>query len=93
MPNLATKRLREFPELQSGELPRTIRDYFMGIEPLSVYKLSESISALAGNVASMSREVESLSKDMRNFSKWMWGVMIPLALAVFAAVIKFIFGG
>ena len=83
----ATKGLREFPELQSGELPKTIRDYFMGIEPLSVYKLSESISALANNVAGM-------SKDVGNLSKLIWRFVVPLIAATFVAVIvRFIIGG
>jgi len=83
----ATKRLREFPELQSGELPKTIRDYFMGIEPLSVYKLSESMSNMAQNMSAM-------SKDVGNLSKLIWRFVVPLIAATFVAVIvRFIVGG
>ena len=83
----ANKRLREFPELQSGELPRTIRDYFMGIEPLSVYKLSESMSNMAQNMSEM-------SKDVGNLSKLIWRFVVPIIAATFVAVvIKFIIGG
>ncbi len=90
----ATKRLREFPELQSGELPRTIRDYFMGIEPLSVYRLSESMSSMAQNVSVMSQEVGDLSRDVRFLSKLMWRLVVPLILATFVAVVvRFIVGG
>ena len=90
----ATKKLREFPELQSGELPRTIRDYFMGIEPLSVYKLSESMSRMAQNMSVMSQEVGDLSRDVRFLSKLMWRLVIPLILATFVAVVaRFIIGG
>jgi len=89
----ATKKLREFPELQSGELPRTIRDYFAGIEPLSVYKLSESMSSMAQNVSVMSQEVGNLSGDVRFLSKLMWRLVIPLIAATFVAVVvRFIIG-
>lgn len=88
-----TKKLREFPELQSGELPRAIRDYFMGIEPLSVYKLSESMSSMAKNVSVMSQEVGDLSRDVRFSSKLMWRLVVPLILATFVAVVvRFIIG-
>lgn len=89
----ATRRLREFPELQSGELPRAIRDYFMGIEPLSVYKLSESMSNMAQNVSTMSEDVGSLSREVRFLSRLTWRLIIPLISATFVAVmVKFIIG-
>lgn len=89
----ATRKLREFPELQSGELPRTIRDYFMGIEPLSVYKLSESISSMAQSVSVMSQEVGDLSREVKFLSKLMWRLVIPLIAATFVAVVvRFIIG-
>jgi len=89
----ATKKLREFPELQSGELPRTIRDYFMGIEPLSVYRLSESMSNMAQSVSAMSEDVGDLSRDVRFLSKLMWRLVIPLIAATFVAVVvRFIIG-
>ena len=76
----ATKRLREFPELQSGELPREIRDYFMGIEPLTIYRLSESMATLASNVSTMSQEVGTLSKMM-------WRFVVPLLSATFVGIV------
>ena len=76
----ATRRLREFPELQTGEIPRDIRDYFMGIEPLTLYKLSESMASLAQNVSAMSREVGTLSKIM-------WRFVVPLMSATFVGVV------
>jgi len=82
----ATKQLREFPELQSGDLPRDIRDYFIGIEPLTIYKLSESMSSLAQNVSTMSREVGTLSKIM-------WRFLVPLLSATFIGVVVKLFLG
>lgn len=75
-----TKQLREFPELQSGDLPREIRDYFMGIEPLTVYRLSESMANLAQNVSTMSQEIGTLSKIM-------WRFVVPLLSATFVGVV------
>lgn len=74
----AKKKLREFPELQRREIPKTIRDYFMGIEPLSVYKLSQSIGALAENVSTMSREVTNLSTTVRSMSRVLYFLVIPM---------------
>ncbi|MDI6814784.1 MAG: hypothetical protein QMC90_01690 [Dehalococcoidales bacterium] len=89
----ATKRLREFPELRSGELPKTIRDYFMGIEPVSVYKLSESMSSMAQNVSTMSKGIEDLSREVALLSKLMWRLIVPLIAATFVAVVvRFIIG-
>jgi len=76
----ATKGVREFPELQSGDIPRDIRDYFMGIEPLTLGRLSEAMAALANNVSFMSKEVGTLSKIM-------WRFIVPLLSAIFISVI------
>lgn len=71
---------REFPLLQSGEIPRDIRDYFMGIEPLTLGRLAEAMATLAGNVSSMTKEVSTLSKIM-------WRFIVPLLSATFIAII------
>lgn len=76
----ASRGAREFPELQSGDIPRDIRDYFMGIEPLTLGKLSEAMASLANNVSSMSKEVSTLSKIM-------WRFIVPLLSATFIAII------
>jgi len=71
---------REFPQLQSGDIPRDIRDYFMGIEPLTLGRLSESMATLASNVSTMSKEVGTLSKIM-------WRFIVPLLSATFIAIV------
>jgi dCTP deaminase len=76
----ATKGVREFPELQSGELPRQIRDYFLGIEPITLHRLAESMARLADNVSTMSKDVDTLSKVI-------WRFLVPLVSATFVAVI------
>jgi deoxycytidine triphosphate deaminase len=76
----ASTGAREFPELQSGDIPRDIRDYFMGIEPLTLGRLSEAMATLANNVSSMSKEVGTLSKIM-------WRFIVPLLSATFVAII------
>jgi deoxycytidine triphosphate deaminase len=76
----ATRGLREFPELQTGEIPRDIRDYFMGIEPMTLYRLSESMASLAQNVS-------TLSKDVGTLSKIMWRFVVPLLSATFVGVV------
>jgi len=83
----ATKGAREFPELQSGDIPRDIRDYFMGIEPLTLGRLAETMATLASNVSSMSKDVGALSKDVGTLSKIMWRFVVPLLSATFVAIV------
>jgi len=66
--------------LQTGEIPRDIRDYFMGIEPMTLYRLSESMASLANNVSTLSQDVGTLSKIM-------WRFVVPLLSATFVGVI------
>jgi hypothetical protein len=83
----ATKKLREFPELQSGDLPREIRDYFLGIEPLTVYKLSESMASLANSVSTMSTGVSTLTNEVSTLSKIIWRFVVPILTATFVGVV------
>ncbi len=82
-----TKTARQFPELQDGTIPRDIRDYFMGIEPVSVYSLSQSIAALADNVGALTRDVNTLTR-------FGWYFTVPVLTAILVAVIvRFLIGG
>lgn len=80
-----TKKTREFPELQSGDIPRDVRDYFLGIEPVSLYAMSQSISAMAENVASLTQRVDSLAKIT-------WQFVVPVLTGTFLVALAAVIG-
>ncbi len=77
-----TKKLREFPELQSGEIPREVRDYFVGIQPVSLSSLDEKLAALAHDVSALAQQVQLQGKIT-------WGF---LAILVIAVIIRGLWG-
>jgi predicted outer membrane lipoprotein len=84
--------IRDYPEQVKGEILRDIKSYLRGLEGLTLYDISISLSKLAENVSALTKSVDSLTKDMQ-IMKWVLGLTLPAIFAILVGVFLKVFVG
>jgi hypothetical protein len=74
------------------EIPRDIKSYLRGLEGLTLYDISISLTQLAENVSALTKSVDSLTKDMQ-IMKWILGFTLPAIFAILIGVFLKVFIG